>query len=140
MAGAILTPEERAYLLGMMRRQINSAVHRRMNVLVLLDDAWPAERIAEALFIDAETVREHRRLYETAGIEGVERLRYQGPEPALSKAQLQALAIELARTLSMTAKAVCHFVEWTIGVRVYKKPKCVPAKADAAKQHLTRQT
>jgi hypothetical protein len=30
--------EERAYLLAMMRRQMNSVVHLRMNVLLLLDD------------------------------------------------------------------------------------------------------
>jgi transposase len=149
MAGAVLTPEERTYLLAMMRRQINSAVHRRMNVLLLLDDAWPVERIAAALFIDAETVRQHRHLYETAGIKGLEALRYQHPEPSLSTAQCEALEAELTRTLYMTAKAVCHFVAQTFSVRytpnamtrllkrlgyVYKKPKCVPAKADAAVQ------
>jgi hypothetical protein len=49
----------------------------------------------------------------------------------------------------MTSKAVCHFVQQTFGVSytpnamtkllkrqgyVYKKPKCVPAKADALTQ------
>ncbi|MFL5254573.1 MAG: IS630 family transposase [Rhodopila sp.] len=145
----MLKPEEQVYLLAMMRRQINSAVHRRMNVLLLLDDGWPAERIAEALFIEAETVRQHRRLYETGGVKGLEMLRYQSPEPALSKPQLQALEAELDQTLYMTSKAVCHFVEQELGVAytpnamtrllkrlgyVYKKPKCVPAKADAAVQ------
>ena len=38
-----------------MRRQLNSTVHRRMNVLLLLDDGWAAERIAEAPYIDAES-------------------------------------------------------------------------------------
>ena len=52
----------------MMRRHLNSAVHRRMNVLLLLDDGWPGERISEALYIDVETVRQHRRVYETAGV------------------------------------------------------------------------
>jgi hypothetical protein len=63
MAGAVLTPEDRAYFLAALRRQGNSAVHRRMNALLLLDDGWTAERVAEALFIEAETVRAHRRLY-----------------------------------------------------------------------------
>jgi transposase len=149
MAGAVLPPDERAYLLVMMRRQLNSAVHRRMNVLLLLDDGWAAERIAEALFIDAETVREHRRLYEAVGIKGIESLRYQSPDPALSETQIQGLEVELARTLFMTAKAVCHYVDRQFSVSytpnamtkllkrlgyVYKKPKCVPAKADAVVQ------
>ena len=147
MAGAILTPADRTYLLRMMRRQTNSHVHRRMNVLLLLDDGWSVERIAEALYIDAETVREHRRLYETAGITGLERLNYQGSDPALSEAQIEALKTELDTHLYMASKEVCAFVRRTFGVtytpnamtkllkrlgHVYKKPKCVPAKAEAA--------
>ena len=59
----------------MMRQQTPSPVHRRMNALLLVDDGWTAERVAEVLFIDADTVREHRRLYQTAGVSGVERLK-----------------------------------------------------------------
>jgi len=149
MAGTILSPGERTHLLRMMRRQTNSHVHRRMNVLLLLDDDWPVERIAEALYIDAETVREHRRLYESSGVSGLERLNYAGSDPALSDAQIEALKTELDSHLYMTAKEVCDFVRRTFEVSytpnamtkllkrlgyVYKKPKCVPAKADAAVQ------
>jgi transposase len=111
--------------------------------------AGRAERVAEVLFIDAETVREHRRLYETSGVAGLEQLNYEGSEPALSEAQLDALKTELDTHLYMTAKAVSAFVRCWFGVSytpnamtkllkrlgfVYKKPKCVPAKADAAMQ------
>jgi hypothetical protein len=57
MSSLLLDPADRARLLAMMRRQTPSTVHRRMNALLLLDDGWTAERVAEALFIDAETVR-----------------------------------------------------------------------------------
>ena len=149
MAGTVLKPEERGHLLRMMRRQTNSHVHRRMNVLLLLDDGWTAERIAEALYIDAETVREHRRRYESTGVAGLERLTYQGSEPALNAEQLALLQTELDAHLHMTAKSVCAFAQRAFGVEytpnamtkllkrlgfVYKKPKCVPAKADAAVQ------
>ena len=149
MAGSVLRGEDRAHLLRMMRRQTSSQVHRRMNVLLLLDDGWTAERIAEALYIDAETVREHRRRYETLGVAGLERLNYHGSEPALTAEQLAALTVELDAHLYMTAKSVCDLVWRTFGVSytpnamtkllkrlgfVYKKPKCVPAKADAAVQ------
>jgi DNA-binding NarL/FixJ family response regulator len=76
MSGVLLSPEDRAHLLRMMRRQTPSPVHRRMNTLLLLDEGWAVERVAEVLFIDAETVREHRRLYRASGITGVERLKY----------------------------------------------------------------
>ncbi len=149
MAGLVLTPLDRAHLLRMMRRQTPSTVHRRMNALLLLDDVWAAERVAEVLFIDAETVREHRRLYAASGVVGIERLNYEGSEPALSPEQLDALTTELERRLYMTAKAVCDFVRRTFEVEytpnamtkllkrigfVYKMPKSVPAKADAAAQ------
>ena len=149
MSGSILSPADRAQLLRTMRRLTPSTVHRRMNALLLLDDGWAAERVAEVLFIDAETVREYRRLYETAGVAGLERLRYEGSDPALTEAQLEALKRELDAHLYMTSKAVCDFVRRSFGVSytpnamtkllkrlgyVYKKPKCVPAKADAAVQ------
>ena len=120
-----------------------------MNAVLLLDDGWSAERVAEVLFIDAETVREHRRLYQTSGIAGLTRLNYEGCEPALSSEQLAALGAELDARLYMTAKAVGEFVQRTFGVHytahamakllkrlgfVYKMPKCVPAKANEAVQ------
>ena len=149
MSGAILTPEDRGHQLSMMRRLTPSPVHRRMNALLLLDEGWSAERVAEVLFIDAETVREHRRLYQSAGVAGVERLNYEGSDPALTPEQLTGLEAELDATLYMTAAAVADYVKRTFGVEytphamakllkrmgfVYKKPKPVPAKANAEEQ------
>ncbi|MGO9998575.1 MAG: hypothetical protein ACLPKW_12640 [Acetobacteraceae bacterium] len=74
--------------------------------LLLLDDGWTAERVAEVLFIDAETVRGHRRLYHASGVAGLERLNYEGADPALNEEQLAALGAELDSRLYMTAKAV----------------------------------
>jgi DNA-binding NarL/FixJ family response regulator len=60
MAGTVLAAEDRAQLLRIVRRHMDRHVHRRINVL-LLDDGWTAEQIAEALFIDAATLNEHRQ-------------------------------------------------------------------------------
>lgn len=149
MKGAVLTPEDRATFLSAMRRQGNSAVHRRMNALLLLDDGWTAERVAEALFIDAETVRAHLRLYAAGGRAGVERLAYVGHAPVLSQAQTTELSAELSGRVYLTAKAVCGLVAARFGLTytphsmarllgrlgyVWKRPKVVPAKADAHAQ------
>src|SRR5215212_8901259 len=138
MSGLFLDPSDRAHLLAMMRRQTPSTVHRRMNALLLIDDGWTAERVAEVLFIDAETVRQYRRLSEAHGTTGLTRLGYEGSEPALNPEQLTALAAELEARLYATAKAVCAFVHRTFAVDytahamakllkrlgfVYKKPK-----------------
>jgi transposase len=145
MTGRLLSPEDRAHLLLMMRRHTPSPVHRRMNALLLLDDGWAAERVADALFIDTETVREHLRLYQVSGVTGIERLKYEGADPALNEEQLAALGAELDARLYMSAKAVCAFVRRRFDVDytphamakllkrlgfVYKLPKKVPAKAD----------
>lgn len=149
MSGAVLTLEDRACFLAAMRRQGNSAVHRRMNALLLLDDGWTAERVAEALFIDAETVRAHRRLYAAGGRAGVERLAYVGHAPVLSAAGSAELSAELSGRVYLTAQAVCGFVAQRFGLAytphamarllgrigyVWKRPKVVPAKADAEAQ------
>lgn len=149
MSGLLLTPSDRAHFLAMLRRQTNSAVHRRMNALLLLDDGWTAEQVAQALFIEAETVREHRRLYASGGRAGVERLAYVGHAPVLTTEQSAALGAELSGRLYLTAKAVCGFVAKRFDLTytahamarllgrlgfVWKRPKRVPAKADPEAQ------
>jgi hypothetical protein len=83
-SGSILTPSDRAHLVRMMRRHTPSPVHRQMNALLLLDDGWAAERVADALFIDAETVREHRRLHEP----GRSRVAVRSPEAHKDRAHI----------------------------------------------------
>lgn len=126
-----------------------------MNAVLLLDDGWTAERVAEALFIEAETVRAHRRLYLADGRQGIERLAYAGHAPVLTEAQNAELAAELSARLYMTAKAVCGFMADRFEVAytphamakllgrmgfVWKRPKCIPAKADAAAQRAFLET
>jgi transposase len=88
----------------------------------------------------AETVREHRRLYQKAGVAGVLELKCEGSEPALNEEQLAELGQELDRRLYLTAKEVADFVRHAMAKLlnrigfVYKMPKCVPAKADPAAQ------
>ena len=149
MAGTLLSSLDRSHFLALMRRQLNSAAHRRINVLLLLDDGWTAERVAEALFIEAETVREHRRRFLADGRPGIERLDYAGHAPMLSEAQCAVLRAELSARLYLTAKEVCGFVAQRLGLTytphamakllgrmgfVWKRLKCIPAKADAEAQ------
>lgn len=146
MSGDLLTTEDRTHFLRQMRRQLNSAVHRRMNVLLLLDDGWAVSRICEALFIDEGTVRDHRNLYESGGRSGVETLDYKGRASRLSGAQMQDVCAFIDATVPQTAREICAFIASGFGVTytphalakllgrhgyVYKKPVNVPAKADA---------
>jgi transposase len=149
MAGDLLTSEERAHFLRSMRRQLDSAVHRRMNVLLLLDDGWPPVQICAALFIDEGTVREHRALYERAGRAGIEELACRGATSPLPSPHLAEIEAFIDAHVPQTAREICAFVEARFEMRytphalakllkrrgyVYKKPVNVPAKADAEAQ------
>jgi hypothetical protein len=47
MSGVIVSPADRARLLRRLRQQTSSAVHRRMNVLPLLDGVWQTSTAAD---------------------------------------------------------------------------------------------
>jgi hypothetical protein len=79
----------------------------------------------------------------------VERLAYAGPALVLGGEQVAELSAELAGRVYLTAKAVCGFVSERFGLAytphamarllgrlgfVWKRPKVVPAQADAATQ------
>jgi hypothetical protein len=113
MSGRLLSPDDRAHLLRMIRRLTPRPVHRRMNTLLLLDHGWAA---AKVLFIGVETVREHHRLYKTSGVAGVERLKYEGAGQARSREQFEALGAEQGAHLYLTAISVCAFVEQNFAV------------------------
>jgi transposase len=149
MSEGFLSPSDRAYFRLMMRRQINSAVHRRMNTLLLLDAGWSAARVADALFLDEETVKAHRDLYERKGREGIEVLAYTGCSSHLTPDQLSELKKEVRSNLYMSAKAIAAWVFDKFSITytahamakvlkregfVYKLPKRVPAKSSEQAQ------
>jgi transposase len=149
MSKDFLSSADRAYFRTMMRRQINSAVHRRMNTLLLLDAGWSVAQVAAALFLDEGTVRAHQGLYQTEGRRGVERLEYAGGQPLLTPDELAVLKAQVSKELYLSAKAVAAWVRERFAVEytanamtkllkrlgfVYKLPKRVPAKASAEAQ------
>ena len=155
MAGQVLSLEDRTQFLKLMRRQTNSAVHRRMNVLLLLDDGWSVRRVCKALFSDEGPVRGHRQLYERDGRAGVERLVYPGGASLLEPAQMTALSAWIEATVPLTSREACAFLKARFEVVyspnalsklmkrmgfVHKKPCNVPAKACEAVQRAFVET
>ncbi len=121
----------------------------RIKAVVLLATDWTAEQVAEVLLIDPNTVRNHFRRYRQGGLEALGHNAFRGSECALDDEQLAILDLHLQAHLYMTSKAIAHWVDETFGVfytesgitallhrldYVYKKPKLVPGKADAAAQ------
>ena len=66
-----LNTEERKELVWLTRD--GSAEHRvgrRANAILLLDDGLSCERVAKVLYLDDDTVRSWRKLYDERGIAG----------------------------------------------------------------------
>jgi predicted ArsR family transcriptional regulator len=55
----ILDLTERSVLIKRHRTERDGRVRDRIKAVLLTDDGWTAKRIAEALFIDEQTVRQH---------------------------------------------------------------------------------
>ena len=65
----ILSRHQRTELLKEHRLEHNKKFADRIKTILLLDQGWSPNKIAEALFIDDSTVRRYRKAYELGGLE-----------------------------------------------------------------------
>src|ERR1035437_9700851 len=71
-SGGFLSEEDRSKLIVLARDgSVACRVTRRANALVLLHDGWSCQEIANAFFLDDDTIRGWRKLFEQHGIEGI---------------------------------------------------------------------
>ncbi|WP_404360496.1 IS630 family transposase [Methylotuvimicrobium sp. KM1] len=122
----------------------------RIKTVYLLGKGWTTSKVAEALLIDRETVRNHFKRYRKGGIEALRQNEAGGSQALLNEEEQQrALDRHLKEHLYLTAKEIARYVKQTWGVSysesgitqllkrmgyVYKKPKLVPGKTNAEKQ------
>ncbi len=130
-----------------------SAAHRlarRANALVLLDDGMSCDAIANVLFLDDDTIRTWRRLYQEDGIEGLASFGHEGSACRLSEAQQDRLKGWITATLPRTTREIGAWIERECGIvyqgrsgliallhrlgMEHRKPKAVSRKLDPAKQ------
>lgn len=144
-----LTPAERQELEQELRREDIRKYADRIRVILLLDQGWTADKIAEALFLDRSTIYRYIQSYKEGGLEQLIVDGYYGRRSMLSDADQRTLYEELLQRPKLSSKEVISFVEQTFGVTYtvsgvtdllhrigfsYKKPSPRPAKADASKQ------
>jgi transposase len=148
--GGFLSEEGRAYLREVVRRPTEKhGVARRANAILLLDDGWNCEDVARALFIDDDTVRGWHKAFTTDGMQALRRFGWKGSQGKLSRCQEAELAEMLSARLFASTAAVMALIEERYGITYsksgaiellhrlgfeYRKPKGLPAKADAAAQ------
>ena len=123
---------------------------RRANALVLLDDGMSCEAIANVLFLDDDTIRTWRRLYQEDGIEGLASFGHEGSACRLSEAQQDRLKAWIAATLPRTTRETGAWIETDCGIAYqgrsgliallhrlgmeHRKPEAVSRTLDPAKQ------
>ena len=80
--GGFLSDNDRRALIGMARDGlVEHRIARRANAMVLLDQGWSCERVAAALLLDDDTVRNWHRAYERGGVEGLKSFGHEGEQP-----------------------------------------------------------
>jgi transposase len=121
----------------------------RINAVILLGQGRTVADVADALLVDADTVRGYFKRYKAGGLDGLLRMSYVGSEALLDPDQLSELDAHLKTRLYCSAEAVARWVEQRWRVRytpsgmtavlrrlgyTYKKAKLVPGKADPEAQ------
>lgn len=148
--GGFLSADERAALKGVIRHpgEIHG-VARRANAILLLDKGWSCAEIAEALFLDDDTVRTWHKHWRAGGLDELTLFDWHGRAGHLKGAQEAELSAHLDERLYRDTGEVAAYIEAAYGVTYrhsgcikllhrlgfeYKRPESLPAQADEAKQ------
>jgi transposase len=145
-----LTSETREELTALVRDgKAESRVTRRANALLLLDKGWSCARVAEALFMDDDTIRYWHELYQDKGLTWLGEFGYKGRACEMTAAQQEALKKWVEETLPRTTMVIGEWIERTSGISYtrsaiikllkrlgmeYRKPTAVSKKLDPTKQ------
>ena len=71
--GGFLSAAERKELVSLVRDGLaEHRLARRANAMLLLDDGFSCERVAKVFYLDDDTVRSWRKLYDERGVAGLE--------------------------------------------------------------------
>ena len=127
-----------------------SRVTRRANALVLLDDGWSCQEVADAFLLNDDTIRGWFKLFEQRGIEGLTSFDVGGSASFLSAEQEDALKAFVGATLPRSTRQVGAFIEQEFGLVYesrsgliallhrlgleYHKPDIIPRKLNKEKQ------
>jgi transposase len=145
-----LTGKERTTLEQVLRqRKADGLIVRRANALLLLDKGWKAHAVAEALYLDAETIRAWRRHFASHSLRFLYLAAYSKREGHLDFTQEAALKKHLRFHPPRSTNEVRKFTHNSYGQSysrsgaiklmarlgfVYKKPKLLPLAANEGKQ------
>ena len=77
--GRFLSAKERTALQAVMRHPSEThGVARRANAILLLDDGWNCAKVAEAIYLDDDTVWTWFKRYQAGGLDEIEGFDWKG--------------------------------------------------------------
>ena len=144
-----LTAVERQGLIKQHRLERDGRLRDRLKTVLLLDRGWSYGDIAQALFLDDQTIRNYEHTYQQSGLASLLDLQYQGRVSKLTVSQAVELKAYLDEVTYLTADSIVAYISQTYGVVyhrkglidvlhrlgfVYKKPKLVPGNPDPERQ------
>ena len=147
--GRYLSKSQRNELLSELRLERERRHADRIRVILLIDKGKRYQEIARFLFLDEKTVGNWKKRYDDGGLEKLVNDHYMGRTALLTDDQIEDLSTELESRVYPGTHAIIAFVRNTFGVAYtvggmtsllhrlgfsYKKPKGVPAKANAEEQ------
>ena len=148
--GGFLSANDRRALIRLARDGLEEhRVARRANAVVLLDRGWSCERVAAALLLDDDTVRDWHRAYERGGVEGLKSFGHEGGSSRLTDEQAIALGDWVDAHCPRNTRKIGAWLKRSFGLSYsrsgliallhrlgfdYHKPKAVPRGLDDAKQ------
>ena len=134
----------------MRQRKADGLIVRRANALLLLDKGWKAGQVADALYLDAETIRVWRRHFIKHSLRFLYLSPYSKREGHLSFEQQAVLKEHLTLHPPRSTNEVRAYIENKFGQEfsrsgaiklmarlgfVYKRPKLLPLAANEDAQH-----
>ena len=141
--------EERQELIRLHKGTRDGRVRDRLKAILRLNQGWSYEKIAQALFLDDQTIRNYYKTYREIGIEGLTEFHYRGRNCCLSEEQSGDIKVHLDKITYLTADSIAVHIEDRYGVKYrrkgivslikrlgfeYKKPKLMPGNPDATLQ------
>ena len=148
--GRFLSAKERTALQAVMRHP--SEIHgvaRRANAILLLDDGWNCAKVAEAFYLDDDTVRTWFKRYQAGGLDEMKVFDWKGRSGYLSRERMAELSARLGERLMRDSGEVAAYIAARWGVVYdhsgcvallhrlgfeYKRPESLPARSDEARQ------
>jgi len=149
--GIFLSEKERIRFKEQHRRTKERRPAYRINAILLLDDGWTYEEVAEVLMLDDQTIRRWEEIFQKSGLEGLLKDDFHGRIGKLSLKQELELKAHLESKLYETTKEIVLYVNKFYRVAysipgmhhllrrlgfVYKKTRRIPQSVDAEHQKL----